>query len=328
MEDSEFLTLSNMFSSLDIIEKGIEKIYTFLLEKNKIENLKEVCKQFDLSLKRGYKICSVLNDLELVQIYDRPMKVLLATPVVPLWQKIVNKRIEEWQVQYKEKKELCESSLKDFFTKHNLTESEPPEPVEFINFDLEHLQEIFYPFFSEKECKIAIGIKYENPVASLIRQKLNTEIKIASFDNIPQELKIPVQEGINNLKENLLKIRIQAIFNSALVDTLLISTEYKMVSDFLEERNLQFENIDVRITEDNFSNFNLSDDELIQPSFSPTNKLIGAYISRNKNIFQIFDEKFSELFEKGIPLGKYLEEHDSISTKSATDTQAFVLCVL
>ena len=111
MEDSEFITLSNMFSSLDIIEKGIEKIYTFLLEKNKIENLKEVCKQFDLSLKRGYKICSVLNDLELVQIYDRPMKVLLATPVVPIWQKIVNKKIEEWQVQYKEKKELCESSL-------------------------------------------------------------------------------------------------------------------------------------------------------------------------------------------------------------------------
>ena len=94
MEDSEFLTLSNMFSSLDIIEKGIEKIYSYLLENNKIENLKDVCKEFDLSLKRGYKICSVLNDLELVQIYDRPMKVLLATPIVPLWQKIVNNVLE------------------------------------------------------------------------------------------------------------------------------------------------------------------------------------------------------------------------------------------
>lgn len=328
MEDTEFFSLSNMFSSLDIIEKGIEKIYSFLLENNKIENLKEVCKQFDLSLKRGYKICSVLSDLELVQIYDRPMKVLLATPVVPIWQKIVNKKIEEWQVQYKEKKELCKSSLMEFFTKHNLTESETPEPVEFVNFDLEHMEDIYYPFYAERECKIAIGIKYENPIASLIREYLNNENKIMSINDIPKELGIPVQEGLNRLKKNLIKISIQVIFNAELVDDLLNSAEFKMVSEFLGLSKLKFENIEVRITKDDFSNFNLSDDDLIQPSFSPTNKLIGAYISRNKNIYQIFYDKFNELFEKGIPLNEYLEKHDSLSIKTATDTQAFVLCLL
>ena len=101
-----------------------------------------------------------------------------------------------------------------------------------------------------------------------------------------------------------------------------------MVSKFLEQSKLEFESLNVRITKDNFSNFNLSDDELIQPSFSPTNKLIGAYISRNKNIYQIFYDKFNELFEKGIPLNNYLEQHDSLPIKSASDTQGFVLCIL
>ena len=328
MEDNEFLTLSNMFSSLDIIEKGIEKIYSFLLENNKIENLKEVCTQFDLSLKRGYKICSVLNDLELVQIYDRPMKVILAIPVVPVWQKIVNKKIEEWQVQYKDKKELCESSLNEFFKKHNLSEVETPEPIEFVNFDLEHMEDIYYPFYAQRECKIAIGIKYENPIGSLIRQYLNNENKITSINEIPKELRDSVQEGINRLKKNLIKISIQVIFNAELVDDLLSSAEFKMVSEFLNQSELKFENIEVRITKDDFSNFNLSDNDLIQPSFSPTNKLIGAYISRNKNIYQIFYDKFNELFEKGISLDDYLENHASLSIKSATDTQAFVLCLL
>ena len=84
MEDNQFLSLSTLFDSIGIIEKGIEKIYHFLLQNSRIDNLKDVVAQYDLTLKRGYKICSVLSDLELVQIYDRPMKIHLATPVIPL----------------------------------------------------------------------------------------------------------------------------------------------------------------------------------------------------------------------------------------------------
>ncbi|MFX0180507.1 MAG: hypothetical protein ACFE78_09965, partial [Candidatus Hodarchaeota archaeon] len=74
MEDSELLPLSSLFDAIGVIEKGIEKIYHYLLKNVRIDNLKDVSSQFGLTLKRGYKICSVLNDLELVQIYDRPMK--------------------------------------------------------------------------------------------------------------------------------------------------------------------------------------------------------------------------------------------------------------
>ena len=95
MIDEEYIHLSNLFSSLGIIEKGIEKIYHHLLEHKRIENLKEVCDKYNLSLKRGYKICSVLSDLELVQIYDRPMKINLTTPLVSTWQKLTQRRILE-----------------------------------------------------------------------------------------------------------------------------------------------------------------------------------------------------------------------------------------
>ena len=61
MEDKEFLILSQLFDSIGIIEKGIERIYHYILINKRIENLKQVCNQFNLSLKRGYKICSVLN---------------------------------------------------------------------------------------------------------------------------------------------------------------------------------------------------------------------------------------------------------------------------
>ena len=56
MSESDFLKISTVFSALEIIEKGIEKIYFYLLKNNKIENLKEVCEQFGLTLKRGYKM--------------------------------------------------------------------------------------------------------------------------------------------------------------------------------------------------------------------------------------------------------------------------------
>ncbi|MFW9950218.1 MAG: hypothetical protein ACFFKA_08845 [Candidatus Thorarchaeota archaeon] len=90
MSEREFLALSSLFDALGVIEKGIEKIYHYLLQHKRIDNLKEVSMQFDLTLKRGYKICAVLNDLGLVQIYDRPMKILAKSPPIAIWQIIIN----------------------------------------------------------------------------------------------------------------------------------------------------------------------------------------------------------------------------------------------
>ena len=50
MEDREFLTLSSLFDSIGIIEKGIERIYHYLLENKRIDNLRDICTYYDLTL--------------------------------------------------------------------------------------------------------------------------------------------------------------------------------------------------------------------------------------------------------------------------------------
>lgn len=104
-EESEYIAINNLFDAIGVIEKGIEKIYHHLLKEKRIENLEEVSKKFKLTLKRGYKICAVLNSLDLVQIFDRPMKIHLNPDLIPVWQKLAVKRIEELKIQYKEQKE-------------------------------------------------------------------------------------------------------------------------------------------------------------------------------------------------------------------------------
>jgi len=167
MSDREFLALSSLFDAIGIIEKGIEKIYHYLL---RIDNLNEVSTQFNLTLKRGYKICAVLNDLGLVQIYDRPMKIHLTTPPISIWQTIINERIEELSQLFQEKKEEAENALSDFIHNYNLSEQITQEFVEFVNYNLKNIGETYHSFLAEKECKIALGIRYENEFSSVIKK--------------------------------------------------------------------------------------------------------------------------------------------------------------
>jgi len=318
----EFIQLSNLFNSLGIIEKGIERIYHYLLKNKRIENLKEVCDQYNLSLKRGYKICSVLNDLELVQIYDRPMKINLATPIVSIWQKVINHRIELLRNEFEEEKERCTTSLDDFIKTYNLTSGleTVQEAVEFIIFDIKNIDEMYYPFFTRNSCKIASGIRYENPLVSFIRTK--------SIKEIGDNLTNSIIETMNRIKENLKNIRIQVVFNSELIIELLNSKEFEMLYKKIEHLDFEFKSLKVHITEDNFSNFILTDEELIQPSFDPTNKLMGSFVSRNENIYQIFYNKFNELFEKGISINNFIEDSSNISISPLSEKQTFVLCLL
>ncbi len=319
MESGEFIQLANLFNSLGIIEKGIEKIYHFLLENKWIEDLKQVCSQYDLSLKRGYKITSVLNDLELIQIYDRPMKINLATPLLSLWQKIINNRIEDLQSEFQDKKKKCESSYESFLTRYNITTEVPQEPIEFINFNLSNFEGMYYPFLAKNECKIAIGIRYENPLIKYIQN--------GSIKDINNEPDSPLNQGLTKIKDNLNNVDIRIIFNNELVKELIESEEFKILAEYIASSQLNFKSIKVHITEDLFSNFSLNDNELIQPSFDPSNILLGAYISRDSNIYQIFYDKFNEIFEKGIPINDYIKSVDS-PIKDLSDIQSLVLCLL
>jgi len=309
-----------LFDAIGIIEKGIEKIYHHLLKNKKIDNLSEVASQYDLTLKRGYKICSVLNDLELVQIYDRPMKIHLATPIIPLWQKIVTIRIEELTNLFQEQKEKAENALNDFIQTFKLGEQVAQEFVEFIKYSIQNLDETYHSLLSKNVCKIAIGIRYDN--------ELIETIKIFGTKGKPDELKDIMKNSMTKIAGNLKNLDMQMIFNAEVVKELLLSLEFNILTEHLAQYNLEFKSIKVHVTYDDFSNFNLTDNELIQPSFDPTNRLIGSYISRNKNIFQIFYDKFNELFEKGIPLEQFVQDEAGIDLIKLSDTQKFVLCLL
>ena len=320
MENNDFLALSSLFDAIGIIEKGIEKIYHHLLKYRRIDNLSEVASQYDLTLKRGYKICSVLNELELVQIYDRPMKIHLATPIIPLWQKIVTKRIEELTNQFQEQKEKAEESLSVFIQAYNLGEQVNQEFVEFIKYSLDNLDETYHSFLSKEVCKIAIGIRYDNELIETIK-KYGTK-------GTPAEIRDPMKNAILKIAGNLKNLNLQIIFNAEVIKELFLSPEFKIMGEHLTQYDLKFKSINVHVTYDDFSNFNLTDNELVQPSFDPTNKLIGSYISRNKNIFQIFYDKFNELYEKGIPLDQYIKDEADIELEEINDTYKFVLCLL
>ncbi len=320
MEAGLYLSLSQLFDSIGIIEKGIERIYHYLLDNKRIDNLKEVCNQFNLSLKRGYKICSVLSDLNLVQIYDRPMKIHLATPTLELWQNLIHQRVENLQNQFQEKRDKCEVALKSFINKYKLEEQAPQEPVEFIKYDLRNLDESYHALLAQKECKIAIGIKYNNPLIDYIHEDWRKTIS--------EDVQDSVGLGMNRIKENIAKINIKVIFNSEVIKELLSSKEFALLIEHVEPFSMQFKSISIHVTDEDFSNFSLTDEEIIQPSFDPTNILIGIYVSRNKNIYQIFNDKFEEIYDKGIPLNQFLTQNEDITTNSLNETQAFVLCVM
>ncbi|MFW9990115.1 MAG: hypothetical protein ACFFC3_15835 [Candidatus Odinarchaeota archaeon] len=320
MQDTEYLPLNQLFDSIGIIEKGIERIYHYLLLNKRIDNLKEVCNHFSLSLKRGYKICSVLSELGLVQIYDRPMKIHIATPIMTLWQNLIQNRIEDLRNQFHEKKDKCESAIEEFIRNYKLGEQIVQEPVEFINYNISNFDESYHHFLAPSECKIAIGIRYDNPLVSMIHED---QLKI-----IPEDIRTSMQAGMNRIKENLRNITVKVIFNSEVAKDLLISNEFKLFSNHVEPYKMEFDKIEIHVTEEAFSNFSLTDNELIQPSFDPTNILIGTYISRNRNIYQIFLDKFNEIYENGIPIKQFLDEQKDIGSDSLTQTQMFVLCVM
>ena len=111
------------------------------------------------------------------------------------------------------------------------------------------------------------------------------------------------------------------------MEDLLESEEFKILAAHASSFNLNFKDIVVHVTHDDFSNFILTDKELIQPSFDPSNKLIGSYISRNSSIYKIFNEKFNELFAKGVKINQFIED-EGFKINKLNDTQKFVLCLL
>ncbi|TFF92829.1 MAG: hypothetical protein EU544_06780 [Promethearchaeota archaeon] len=320
MDEADFLVLSQLFDSIGIIEKGIDRIYHYLLKNKRIEDLKKICSDFGLSLKRGYKVASVLNDLELVQIYDRPMKIQLATPVVPIWQKIINTRIEQLRKEFQEKKDKSENTFEEFLRNYNLKEEIIPEPVEFLSYSIDNFDDLYYTYIASNRARMALGIRYENPLIPIIKDNIDGDL--------PKETKEILEGGIESLKKNLEDLDLKIIFSEDFLKNTLHSEEFEYLLKKMGSFGIKFKSLEVRVFMEDFSNFSLTEDELIQPSFDPTNKLIGAYISRNEKIYQIFSDKFNEIFDQAFPLVDYLKKSEEFKVNSLNETECFVLTLL
>jgi len=153
-------------------------------------------------------------------------------------------------------------------------------------------------------------------------------IKKPGPNHVPEDLRDPMKNGMIKIKENVKNLDVKVIFNAELVKDLLLSEDFKLLTNHLNQYDIEFKSIDVHVTDDDFSNFSLTDNELVQPSFDPTNKLIGAYISRNSSIYKIFHEKFNELYEKGITINNFINENKDLGIQPINENQYFVLCLL
>ncbi len=316
-ESQKINSIRKLFDLIGKSEKSIEQIYDYLLKYNKIDDLTKVSNDLGITLKREYKICAILNELDLIQIFDRPMKVNLLNPVVA-WQKIINKKIYYLTEDLNMKINLLEETMGLFFKDYELKEPEVGEPIEFLNFDTKNFHWVYYPYFASKVTKIALGIIYENP---FIR-----EITRVEFSKVGEELARELTENFTELAKYIANIEIFIILNSSVLEDIINSFQYRNLIEHLSQVEIQFRKIEVRIINEDFSNFALRDDEmLIQPSFDPINILLGSYISRQKDIVKIFLRKFDDLFDNSHPVNDYLKEHRIFEKFELSNTDKLAL---
>jgi hypothetical protein len=79
----------------------------------------------------------------------------------------------------------------------------------------------------------------------------------------------------------------------------------------------------------NNTNFCIRDDrKLIQPTVSPTNTLIGYFVSKQREIILIFLSKFEDIFRKVGSVDGFIEEHPELGLEALSFHQKAMLCIL
>ncbi len=308
MEKKSFSSLIELFSSIEVKEKGVEIVYDYLLKNHSIDNPKELSISLELSIKRIYKIFSLLKQLGLIQVYDRPMKITINEPI-SAWEKLLSEKIINIRTECDLKIETCEKSFIDMKSAYSITQEEHSlPPVEYINIlDNEDAFEFIRNDIigNSKELFLTKGIKYE----------------IESFEKILEMLRDPKfmkKEGHSNVK-----ILIQTILKKLppIKYKILISREHtqeilQIVKNFSNDMS-RFEDIekkhdnvwDIRIYEGSCGDFIILDaNDLIQFSIDPSKKLMGIFISRSHEITNIFFKKFEEMYSQAMKLEDYFKE--------------------
>ncbi|MHA1338584.1 MAG: hypothetical protein ACTSRZ_02475 [Promethearchaeota archaeon] len=290
-------SLIDLFKSINIVEKGIEKVYDYLLQNEFVDDIKSLAANLGLNIKRVYKIFSVLKDLGLVQIYSRPMTVHLLDPQSS-WEKIIQERINEIKLKAEEMIQFCNNSFEKMKEAYQIKEIQE-QPIEFISLigDID-LENAIISLLSENISLIAHGIWYDFDFRRIFE-------KIKKMD---EEERQSFKELFEKLQRNIFKVLISEEYHEQLINKYKMYFDYIPLLEDLGINNLRFE---IRITKDQFSNFVVKDNkELIQPSFDPSDLLIGYFVSNPGEITNVFEKKFNKFFEKAriFDEKKHLEE--------------------
>lgn len=326
MENQDpFSKLVDLFDAIDIHEKGIEIVYDYLINNHTIEDPKSIYQTLGLSLKRIYKIFSVLKDLELVQVYSRPMKVILNDPVTS-WEKIVSDKIKQIRIESNEKITNCEMHFKDMVESYNLIPEQPSlPPVEYINIlgDREPIDLINNELLggSIKKIYISKGIRVEvefiehlyNLLTSISYRKKSG---YSDIDDIIDKWNkgFPSHSFNVLLSEEYLEDTIQKISK-----TRIDPSELELLAKKLTPQ------IEVRVSKNTIGNFIIKEDEeLLQYSVDPSNKLLGMFVSRQKEIIDVFSNKFAEMYSQSIEISQYFKDKKK-PTLSLLEKIAFAL---
>ncbi len=308
----KFRYLIDLFECIDITEKGIEKVYNYLLLNKTIEDPKVLQKDLDInSFQRVYKIIKVLKDLDLVQTYGRPMKAILNSPV-ETWQKIISKKIEEIQHEASERIHHCENAFELMLNNYSLSQDQPDlPPVEFLNVSQEdeHLGQFMRDIFSNsREICFAKDLHFDLPFKETSFSDFGKLDKIGT----PKDYEKAIVSILREIENKKIKILFSEEYIKDVIPILAdLSNNYDQKAIIEIEKKYQDKiSAQIRVHPSAVGNFIVKDQkELLQYSIHPSNYLIGLFISRQEEIISIFKNKFEEKFKEANPLFKYLKEN-------------------
>ncbi|MHA1777023.1 MAG: hypothetical protein DRO88_09310 [Promethearchaeia archaeon] len=306
MNQEERITfLVDLFHAIDIREKGIEYVYDILLQKQSVADIKEFVEISGISLKRTYKVIQLLEKLGLIQVYNRPMIVNIKNPITS-WEILISEKIKEIRLEADHRIENCEISFQNFLRTYNLNpDNISVPPVEFISISATHYTPKFFNSDIVGESEVIKFVK-----GDIIKTPFNEKLK-----NILKKISEDKEGTVVMLKDYCKKW--QSAIPNINIEVLLTEDYVHSINDMMKDINfrkledetkadINLPSINIRVSSKVITNFLLRDNrELIQYSTSPDNSLIGLFISRQSEIYDIFAEKYKHEFNHAVNLDQY-----------------------
>ena len=321
--DPKQVSLIELFEVLGLNEKGIEKVYSYLLEYGTITDIKDISLKLDLPVKRIYKIVNVLkDDLGLIQIYDRPMKIQLLNPIEAI-NNAIDKKKKEILNEAQKKIQLCEQAMENIFEKFGFLDKEnQANSVEFITPALDNnfitINFILNAASAKKESKIAKCVVYHTDLLKKIEES-------NSASEFSQSFRLNIEKIFSKSQNIKIKLLISKEYLDESIPQLLTLSK---LNKYLDSISLNIP-IELRVSTEDFSNFSIRDEKiLIQPSFTPNKQILGYYMTSNSEIVRIMAQKFSELYDNSIEIDEFIKQYGVFNLTKMTNALRILLSLV